>query len=158
MSLLAVSPEDIVTCEDYYFTDKVHQIGAVYCTSKASFIHLGEDKSYFEMFRKEIWRGQSNLQSIRGRRIPLREIPSILTPLWQIFFLFAIIIFLLMGKRDFVLFFSVMFCLPIILYSIRLYKVGRNSISFSDSLWFYCVYLSARAIGTTIGVFKTIRM
>lgn len=151
-------PEDLATCEDYYFTDKVNQLGEVYCTSKASFIHLGEDKNYHEMFRKEIWRGQSNLQSLRGRKIPFREIPSLLTPLWQTLFLLTIIFSFFGGEVIFTLLFLIMFCLPILLYTTRLYRIGKNSISFGDSLWFYCIYLAARTIGAAIGIFKIIRI
>ena len=84
-------PEHLTTCEDYYFTNQVHRIGEVYCTSQASFIHLGEDKNYPALFRKEIWRGQANLQSLRRRKILFREIPSILTPLWEVFFFLGMV-------------------------------------------------------------------
>lgn len=151
-------PEHLVTCEDYYFTNNVHQIGDVYVTSQASYIHLGEDKNYAELFQKEIWRGQSNLQSIRGRKILLREIPSVLTPVWQVFFLLVTIIFLGTGKIALGLFSLTMFCLPIILYSLRLYRIGRQDIGFTDSFRFYCIYLIARAIGTPMGVFRVIRL
>ena len=151
-------PEEIITCEDYYFTNEVHQIGELYCTSQASFIHLGEDKSYSELFRKEIWRGQSNLQSLRGRKIVLREIPSILTPLWQTFFFLATILTVLLGKITAVLFCFVMVSIPVVLYAVRLYKIGRSRVSFIESLWFYCVYHSARIIGTITGVFRIIRV
>jgi len=73
-------PEHLITCEDYYFTDQVHQLGELYYTSSATYVHLGEDKKYNEMYKKEIWRGQSNLQSIKGRSIPLRELPSFIIP------------------------------------------------------------------------------
>ena len=151
-------PEHLVTCEDFYFTNKVHQIGEVYSTSKAAYIHLGEDKQYGEMFRKEIWRGQSNLRSIQGRKISLREIPSLLTPFWQACFLLITMLSLFWGKAAITIFSLVMFCLPIFLYAIRLYKIGKKRISFGASVWFYCVYLLARVIGTTIGLFKTIRL
>ncbi|MEK7813984.1 MAG: glycosyltransferase family A protein, partial [Candidatus Desantisbacteria bacterium] len=62
-------PEDIIACEDYCFTQRVRQFGKLYVTSKTAYIHLGEDKNYREVFRKEIWRGQSNLPSMRNRRI-----------------------------------------------------------------------------------------
>ena len=75
-------PEHLVTCEDYYFTDRVHELGQLYYSSEADYVHLGEDKNYKELFNKEIWRGQSNLQSVKGRRIPLSELPSFLVPAW----------------------------------------------------------------------------
>jgi glycosyltransferase involved in cell wall biosynthesis len=150
-------PEHLVTCEDYYFTNNAHQLGKLYCTSKAFYIHLGEDKNYGEMFRKELWRGQSNLQSIRGRKISLREIPSLLIPVWEIVFLFGTLIFIEWGKIVPGILSLLMLCFPIMLYAIRLYRIGKNRISFVDSVGFYCVYFPARVIGTTIGIFKTIK-
>ena len=151
-------PEHLVTCEDYYFTNTVHQLGEVYFTSQTTYVHLGEDKNYPEMFKKEIWRGQSNLQSLKGRKLVLREIPSILTPLWQTFFALVALVTLLLGHVTLVLFSLVMLCIPIILYSLRLYHLGNQTFRVSDTLWFYCVYFSARAIGTTLGLFKSIRI
>ena len=152
------SAQNLFKALDYYFTNEVHQIGELYCTSQASFIHLGEDKNYSELFRKEIWRGQSNLRSLRGRKIVLREIPSILTPLWQVFFLFGALLAVLWGTIAILLFCLVMLALPSILYAVRLYKTGKDQISFIDALRFYTVYQSARVIGTIIGVFRIIRI
>jgi len=149
-------PENVVTCEDYYFTNKVAQRGQMYRTSKASFVHLGEDKNSFELFRKEIWRGQSNLLSVKGRKIAAREIPSILTPLWQAFCLLSAVLSLLLGKLAFAFLCLLMVCLPTFLYAVRLYRTGKNHLGFIHALWFYCVYHLARIIGTITGIFKTI--
>lgn len=151
-------PEDLVTCEDYYFTHNVHQLGEMYVSSKTAYVHLGEDKSFNEMFRKEIWRGQANLQSLGKRALTIREVPSLLTPLWQAFFFFAVLISLLSGHVTWGLFFLGLVCLPILLYAVRLYRIGKNRVRFTDAFQFYSVYLAARSIGTIIGRVKTIRM
>ncbi|GAK59418.1 glycosyl transferase, family 2 [Candidatus Vecturithrix granuli] len=151
-------PEHLVTCEDYYFTNTVHQQGELYFTSKASYIHLGEDKSYAEMFRKEIWRGQSNLQSMRGRKIILRELPSFFMPLWQGVLLLLSIISLGIAQIDFAFFSLVISCLPIVLYTLRLYGIGKGRIQFLDALHFYSIYFPARTIGTIIGLFKVVNI
>lgn len=151
-------PEHLVTCEDYYFTDKVHEHGDLYYSSKSSYIHLGEDKVYREMFSKEIWRGQSNLQSIKGRKIPFSEIPSFLVPVWILIFFLMFIVFLLGG------FFVLsglalwLMLLPIMIYSLRLYRIAKGEVSFFSVLKFYALYFPARIIGTVSGLFKTIRV
>ena len=91
-------PENIIVCEDYYFTQKVRQFGKLYVTSKASHIHLGEDKNYKEVFQKEIWRGQSNLPSMRNRKVTFLELPSILFPFWMTFFSFMALFFSIVGR------------------------------------------------------------
>ena len=149
-------PEHLITCEDYYFTHQVRRLGKLYCSAKASYIHLGEDTRYNVMFRKEIWRGQSNLHSMKGRSIPLREMPSFLVPFW------------IAGAVVFSLFFGavgipklaggcvLMAALPIVLYAIRLFRLGNGAFGFFDSLIFYLVYFPARIIGTIAGLFRAI--
>ena len=74
-------PEHLVTCEDYWFTELASRQGPLWYTSETNYLHLGEDRNYADMFKKEIWRGQSNLISIRGRQIPPDEWPSFIVPL-----------------------------------------------------------------------------
>jgi glycosyltransferase involved in cell wall biosynthesis len=147
-------PEHLITCEDYYFTDQVHQLGELYYTSKANYVHLGEDKQYNEMYKKEIWRGQSNLQSIKGRKIPLREIPSFIIPP-MLLILFTISLFSLIMNNAFIATSSFIFLLlPVAAYSIRLHKLTKNEVKFMYVFKFYLVYFPARAVGTIGGLFK----
>lgn len=151
-------PEHLVTCEDYYFTDKVHSIGSLYYSSKATYIHLGEDKKYKEMFDKEIWRGQSNLQSIKGRPIPLSELPSFLVPVWILLFSISTVLFALtlhFGLASLSLVFTL---LPIFLYAARLYRIADGNIRFYKIIQFYLAYFPARIIGTITGLFKVINV
>jgi len=148
-------PEHLITCEDYYFTDQVHQLGELYYTSKATYVHLGEDKQYNEMYKKEIWRGQSNLQSIKGRNIPLREIPSFIIPI-ALLTLFLICLFAIVsGHLPLALLSFCLFLLPIGAYSFRLYKLAKDDVQFWHIFKFYLVYFPARAFGTLGGLFKS---
>ncbi|PCJ34019.1 MAG: glycosyl transferase family A [Moraxellaceae bacterium] len=151
-------PEHLVTCEDYYFTDKVHALGHLYYSSKANYIHLGEDKLYNEMFHKEIWRGQSNLQSIKGRPIPLSELPSFLVPVWVLLFFLVTVIGLLTQHVDVALMGLGITLLPIVIYSIRLHSIASGKVRFIDILKFYITYFPARIIGTISGLFKVIHV
>lgn len=148
-------PEHLITCEDYYFTDQVHQLGKLYYTSQATYVHLGEDKHYNEMYKKEIWRGQSNLQSIQGRNIPLREIPSFIIPP-ALLILFCTCLLAAIFNNTFIAVGSlVLLLLPIIAYSLRLNKLTKNEVNFWYVLKFYLVYFPARAVGTMGGLFKS---
>jgi len=148
-------PEHLITCEDYFFTDKVDELGDLFYTSKASYIHLGEDKEWYQLFHKEIWRGQSNLKSLSGRTIPLREYPSFLVPLWIFFFGIAASLSLLFGHLSSTLACITFIALPIFLYSQRLSRMAKRKIKFGIIVKFYLVYFGARAIGTVVGLTKS---
>jgi len=151
-------PEHLVTCEDYYFTGQVHALGQLYYSSKADYVHLGEDKTYKELFDKEIWRGQSNLQSIKGRPIPLSELPSFLVPVWILLFAVMTLISLAFMSVEYAMLGLWLFLLPILLYSVRLYTIADKQIGFSRVAQFYLVYFPARIIGTISGLFKMIKV
>jgi glycosyltransferase involved in cell wall biosynthesis len=149
-------PEHLITCEDYFFTDKATEFGTLFRSSKATFIHLGEDKSYIAMFKKEIWRGQSNLQSISGRNITLAELPSFIVPP-AILTMFVLAVFLLaFGQTTWAITAFLVAALPIFVYSLRLYFVAQKKIPFIHIFKFYTFYFPARAMGTVIGLFKSI--
>ncbi len=144
-------PENIITCEDYYFCDRINRLGKIYCTSKANFIHLGEDKNFKELFKKEIWRAKGNIKSIKGRRITLKELPSIITPLWIVFFFVLALVGLFMSNIHLLAFSLPLLFIPIFIYSFRLYRLSGN-IRFFHAIRFYSVYFVARAIGCLWGM------
>jgi len=148
-------PEHLITCEDYFFTDKVGELGDLFYTSKASYIHLGEDKEWVQLFHKEIWRGQSNLKTLSGRTVPLREYPSLLVPLWIFFFAIAASVTLLLGNFGSTFSCVLFIALPVFLYSQRLSNMAKRKIKFGIIVKFYLVYFAARAIGTVVGVTKS---
>lgn len=151
-------PEHLETCEDYYFTDKIHGLGELFYTSKTSYIHLGEDKQLGSMFKKEIWRGQSNLKSIRGRNIPLEEVPSFLVPIWILLF-FLLTLLCAIFAMPTLSFFSLFLCLlPIVLYSLRLHRIAKGKVKLIDITTFYSFYFPARIIGTIGGLFSTFKV
>lgn len=149
-------PEQLITCEDYFFTDKAAKLGKLFYTSSATYIHLGEDKAYKAMFDKEIWRGQSNLQSISGRNIPIREWPSFIVPPAIVFMLAVCILLAVIGQFSLALIALLLAVFPVCVYSLRLYKLSSGQIAFTHIFKFYVFYFPARAIGTVIGLFKSI--
>ncbi len=147
-------PEHLVTCEDYYFTEKASQLGKLYYCSKASYIHLGEDKKHSEMFKKEIWRAQSNLHSIKGRKIPLSELPSILVPFWLLGFALAFFLGLVSFHFKISLIALAFILLPITMFALRLYRHAASEASLAAIFGFYLTYFPARVIGSFIGLMK----
>lgn len=149
-------PSELVTCEDYVFTQKVSEQGKLYYSSKASYVHLGEDKHYWPMAKKEVWRGQSNLASIKGRKVPISEYPSFIAPpLFTLGLLWALIL-IVFGQPELAAlgFFGAAFIL--IVYTFRLWKKQLRYPSLFAILGFYALYFPARSIGTVLGALKTL--
>jgi GT2 family glycosyltransferase len=149
-------PEHLITCEDYFFTDQAAKLGKLYYTSAATYIHLGEDKAYKAMFDKEIWRGQSNLQSISGRNIPLREWPSFFVPPAILLMFLLSLLLLVFGQLSLAIMAFLVAVIPVFVYSLRLYALADKKIRFVHIVKFYVYYFPARAIGTVLGLFKSI--
>ena len=150
-------PEHLLTCEDYYFTDQVNKLGNLFYTSEANYVHLGEDKEYIPMFKKEIWRGQSNLASLSGRSIPLREWPSFLVPFAVVGGILLGLLMLILTHFDLSALFFVIGLLPLAAYTVRLKKLTKNETGWMPCLLFYVMYFPARAIGTLLGIGGTVR-
>jgi len=144
-------PEHLLTCEDYYFTGQVNEHGGLYYTSETHYVHLGEDKAFGPMFKKEIWRGQSNIASTSGRPIPLRELPSFIVPFAVTLGIIILLLCLLYSQTNFAIIFSIIAGAPLLAYTFRLKKLVGNTVSFLNCLRFYLVYFPARAIGTLLG-------
>ena len=170
-------PEQLKTCEDIYFTNKLSKRGEVYVTSRTTYEHLGEDKTYRDLFTKEIWRSQSNFKSLRKRKIHLQEWPSILLPIWELIsFLLFLSIFCIILPPSFVMLSGakhlaidssafglrmtillggiVLFFLPIMIYTLQLYLSNKNDLRLVDIFWFYTIYCTARTIGSFKGLLK----
>lgn len=148
-------PEHLVTCEDYYFTDQVNRLGRLFYCSDASYVHLGEDKDYGEMFKKEIWRGQSNLQSISGRRVPARELPSFIVPVAVLVLLLAALVLGVLGQFGPAVISLLLSQLPAVAYSLRLKRKTGSDVALWPIMQFYLLYFPARGIGTVMGIFKS---
>jgi GT2 family glycosyltransferase len=148
-------PEHLLTCEDYVFTQRVGVLGKLFYSSKSHYIHLGEDKEFWPMAKKEVWRGQSNIASLKGRGIPLSEWPSFIAPPLFTFSLLIAIIFSLLNIWTVALIGLVMSSLVLMVYSLRLLKLGQGKLSTTTVLGFYALYFPARTWGTIKGLFRS---
>lgn len=143
-------PEHLQTCEDYYYTEQVSRLGQLYYTSATYYYHLGEDKTLSQTFRKEIWRSEYNLKSLSGRRVPLREWPSILLPFWVA--LFSVLTALVVVNPPVGLAALGLALVPAGLYGLRLLRLRPPALEWWFPLLFYAVYFWARALGTVTGI------
>ena len=74
--------ESLVTCEDVDFCYRLSKYGRITSDSQIEVIHLGEAPTVKIFIKKEIWRGHSNLSGFRSHGLSLKEIPSLVMPLY----------------------------------------------------------------------------
>ncbi|MDT0593612.1 glycosyltransferase [Glaciecola petra] len=149
-------PEHLSTCEDVFFTASAASIKPLMATFKTSHIHLGEDKSLIKLLKKEIWRGQANIASLSGRKIPLSEYPSIIAPLMVVFGTLASLVLIIFGFGSLSLIAILLGISPIVAYSLRLFIKARTKLNFVHTFSFYVFYFFGRALGTIKGAINAI--
>ena len=72
--------EDLVTCEDYDLSLRLKQIGRVLFDQRIAAVHLGEAATIGHFWRKERWRGTSNLKGLSIHGLSRKEAPSLVLP------------------------------------------------------------------------------
>ncbi len=76
--------ESMITCEDYDLCIRLKEQGNILCDNRIIAIHHGEADTTQRFYKKERWRGSSNLQSLRKHGFALSELPSVLFPLLHV--------------------------------------------------------------------------
>lgn len=74
--------KSLVTCEDVDFSYRIIKYGRIVSDSRIEVVHLGEAATVKEFMRKEIWRGRSNLKGVFNHGLVMKEIPSLIIPLY----------------------------------------------------------------------------
>ncbi len=74
--------KSLITCEDVDFCYRIRKRGRIVSDSRIEVVHLGEAATIREFMRKEIWRGKSNLSGVFAHGFRVKEIPSLLLPLY----------------------------------------------------------------------------
>lgn len=150
-------PEHLATCEDYVFADRANAFGTLYLSTRASYIHLGEDRDYGVVFRKERWRARSNLASVVGRRLGLAELPSFVAPPLVLGALLALPLALLSGSVALAVAALLVATLPPLAYTARLLRAAGGRLDPLAVLGYYLAYFPARGIGLLSGAGDLLR-
>lgn len=74
--------QDLETCEDVDFCYRAAQNRRIVSDCRIKVIHLGEAATVKHFFQKELWRGKSNLRGLLSHGIKLKEMPSLILPLY----------------------------------------------------------------------------
>jgi glycosyltransferase involved in cell wall biosynthesis len=74
----------LITCEDYDLCTRLKKYGNIICDVRIQAIHHGEAKTLRRFYKKERWRGISNIEGFRQHDFSVAELPSLLFPLVQL--------------------------------------------------------------------------
>jgi len=72
--------ESLTTCEDYDLSLRLKGHGRIVADKSIRAVHHGEAASLSHFYKKESWRGTSNIAGLLRHGVHLRELPSILIP------------------------------------------------------------------------------
>jgi glycosyltransferase involved in cell wall biosynthesis len=75
--------EDLVTCEDYDLSLRLKRIGRVLFDQRIAAVHFGEAATIVHFWRKEFWRGTSNLKGFSIHGLSRKELPSLIFPVFH---------------------------------------------------------------------------
>ncbi len=76
--------EDLIAAEDVDLCHRLRQLGGrIICDKRIRNIHHGEPKTLIAFLRKEYWRGSSGVKAWISQGFPMRDLPSLLWPLWH---------------------------------------------------------------------------
>ena len=85
--------ETLVAAEDVDLCHRLRDSGGTIRHDPAiASIHHGEARTLRRFIKKEWWRGSSGIRAWVSQGFPLREIPSLVWPLWHLFFCFVFIV------------------------------------------------------------------
>lgn len=92
--------ETLVTCEDYDLTSRLKTLGKIISDHQVQAVHYREPATVSQFIKKEMWRSKSNYQGVLRRKVPLKELPSLVLPLAAAFVFLSVpvlIAFYLLG-------------------------------------------------------------
>jgi cellulose synthase/poly-beta-1,6-N-acetylglucosamine synthase-like glycosyltransferase len=77
--------EDLVAAEDVDLCHRLREVGKeVLCDTSIRSVHHGEPKTVLAFFRKEYWRGSSGVHAWISQGFPMRDLPSLVWPVWHL--------------------------------------------------------------------------
>ncbi len=74
--------KSLETCEDVDFCYKIKKYGEILSDTAIKATHHGEADTIRKFIKKEIWRGQGNLKGVFSHGLNVKELPSLVAPLY----------------------------------------------------------------------------
>ncbi len=139
--------EKLITCEDVDLCFRMKKLGKILFVRNAEVIHLGEAKNLKHFFLKERWRGQSNLSGILSHGFHLKELPSIILPLFYLYFYTVFLLSLIFIRNTYIILFHIGMFISIPIARSVLLCLKLKQVKFFFHLTFlWWLYYSARAV------------
>ena len=140
--------ESLVTCEDVDFSYRLKPKGRVLSDDTVQVIHMGEADTVKNFYRKELWRGRSNLAGFFSHGFTIKELPSLSIPLY--YGLFIPLMALLAGLiQQWNFLFLLLIFLVIPSFALILLVGKKDRLSIKEGFQLFClsqVYFVARTI------------
>jgi glycosyltransferase involved in cell wall biosynthesis len=142
--------ECLVTCEDVDLCYRIGRIHRVIADKRIRCYHQGEPTTLRELFFKELWRGRANYRGVWEHGIVIRELPSLLFPVYFVTLLALFLVSLIQGFWTGViltgteLMLGTAFLIPLLAFAIRLsFSAGHVKYILHCTV-FYATYFVAR--------------
>ncbi len=143
--------ESLETCEDVDLCYRIDQKYKIISDKKIKAVHLREPKTIKELFRKELWRGKNNLNGLKEHGLKIKEIPSIVLPLYYLILpIIFITLLCLKGVIFAVLSFMLLFFTPAFLVSILVTFKARKYHYILKTFAVYLTYFVSRAVSLVL--------
>ena len=146
--------ETLTTCEDYDLSLRLKKYGRIAADKRIRAIHHGEAATLSHFYRKERWRGVSNIAGLARHGLHLRELPSLLVPIVFLLCLMvaavALIVSVTNGGLMFCFFAAFLLLWQLPIFVLAMLK-GRKSASIQLRLGLYLLlntYFLARGMAT----------
>lgn len=141
--------ESLETCEDADFGHKLHSYSKLIFSNEITVTHLGNAKTLWELFLKELWRGKNNLNSFLKTNYKINTLPSILVPFGYTILVFMFIVLLFFNGLDnktLTLTLTTLFLIVLVPIILAMRKRFANSVEFIQIMILYYIYLIARGL------------
>ncbi len=134
--------ENLITCEDSDLGYRLQALGKIINAPGALVYHLREPKTFFELFKKEVWHSNGNLSGVFNHGFKLTELPSLVLPALFGAGIMACMAAPFLGKTVLIVGF-ISIAITLCLYVGK----GRKKVGNTGYLFYvFFVYLAARSI------------
>jgi GT2 family glycosyltransferase len=139
--------EKLETAEDVDLCYRLGHRGMVVSNTGMVAIHWGEARDLRTFWRKEVWRGKSNLQGILSHGLRWDELPSVGYPLYMLSVLILLCLTLLLGFGNgyMILMIIALLPLPALLLALRVSYRLKQLRALPSLFLLYLIYGVARA-------------
>ena len=127
--------ESLMTCEDVDLSYRIKKLGKIISDNRIQVFHYGEAATVRQFIRKEVWRGIGNFKGVFSHGIRLKELPSLMIPLYfGIFLPMNLIGFLITNDSSWLAALFIFCIIPTFLVLFKIFSKTKTSLSLMINL------------------------